>query len=410
LGQCEYSHDNSGLISLKTINGQSTNYGYDSIGRLINANDQTYEYDVAGNSLPNNCVYNTITNELTADGDFDYIYDAGGNLLSKVSKIDGSHKNYIWDSRNQLLKVQSYDMAGILFKELSFTYGPLGRRLTKTVNGITHTYLYDGMDIVAIMDTGNQLILSTILHSEYIDTPLSINTDDQSYYYHRDHQGNILALTDSNQNEVESYSYDAYGVTSHSQTVDTNNPYTYTGREYDDEDLYYYRARYYDPQTQRFLSKDPIGFAGGDFNLYRYVLNDPVNMIDPLGLEVGLPGESSFWTPNNTHNSSKCSSNNDKNDCLSKCLQKNYGDLYTWASALSPLSMVSAGLDVYGGQTSRKLKQIGLKKLHTDYKVGKRMLKTGSQFGKFNSVMAVVGAGALGFQVGALGYCYFSCL
>jgi RHS repeat-associated protein len=63
------------------------------------------------------------------------------------------------------------------------------------------------------------------------------------------------------------------------------NPYTYTGREYDPETgLYYYRARYYDPATGRFLQQDPIGFASGDVNLYGYVGNNPINFIDPSGL------------------------------------------------------------------------------------------------------------------------------
>lgn len=62
-------------------------------------------------------------------------------------------------------------------------------------------------------------------------------------------------------------------------------PYTFTGREYDAETgMYYYRARYYDPNSGRFISKDPIGFKGGDVNLYRYVGNNPINIIDPFGL------------------------------------------------------------------------------------------------------------------------------
>ena len=65
--------------------------------------------------------------------------------------------------------------------------------------------------------------------------------------------------------------------------METNNPYAYTGREYDAPDLYYYRARYYDPTLERFISEDPIGFASGDFNWYRYVMNSPVNLVDPNG-------------------------------------------------------------------------------------------------------------------------------
>jgi RHS repeat-associated protein len=61
--------------------------------------------------------------------------------------------------------------------------------------------------------------------------------------------------------------------------------YTYTGREWDKETgLYYYRARYYDPMEGRFISKDPISFAGGDVNLYGYTLNNPINLTDPEGL------------------------------------------------------------------------------------------------------------------------------
>jgi RHS repeat-associated protein len=63
------------------------------------------------------------------------------------------------------------------------------------------------------------------------------------------------------------------------------NDITFTGREYDFETgLLYLRARYYDPEAGRFVSKDPIGFAGGDVNLYGYVLGNPVNWGDPLGL------------------------------------------------------------------------------------------------------------------------------
>jgi RHS repeat-associated protein len=83
---------------------------------------------------------------------------------------------------------------------------------------------------------------------------------------------------------VQRYEYSAYGeiVT---QEGGLSNPFTYISREYDPESgLYYYRARYYDAEVGRFLQTDPIGFAGGDANLYAYVGNNPVNWIDPLGL------------------------------------------------------------------------------------------------------------------------------
>ena len=61
--------------------------------------------------------------------------------------------------------------------------------------------------------------------------------------------------------------------------------FKYTGREWDGEiGLQYNRARYYDPSTGRWISQDPIGFAGGDANLYRYVGNSPTNATDRCGL------------------------------------------------------------------------------------------------------------------------------
>jgi len=83
---------------------------------------------------------------------------------------------------------------------------------------------------------------------------------------------------------VEGYSYDTFGRVERFGNA-VQNTYGFTGREYDIETgLYYYRSRYYDPETGRFISKDPIGFAGGDANLYNYVLGDAINLTDPWGL------------------------------------------------------------------------------------------------------------------------------
>jgi RHS repeat-associated protein len=68
-----------------------------------------------------------------------------------------------------------------------------------------------------------------------------------------------------------------------------SNSYQYTGRENDGTGLNYYRARYYDPTLQRFISEDPIGFAAGDLNLYGYTNNSPTNFRDPTGNFVSAP-------------------------------------------------------------------------------------------------------------------------
>ncbi len=98
-----------------------------------------------------------------------------------------------------------------------------------------------------------------------------------------------MHTTHDSGNIATSYEYDSFG--NPTTTGNITSPYSFTGREYDPESgLYYYRARYYNPQTGRFISEDPIGFDSGDINLYRYVNNSPLNYTDPSGLcPCGVP-------------------------------------------------------------------------------------------------------------------------
>jgi len=124
------------------------------------------------------------------------------------------------------------------------------------------------------------------VHGPGLDEPLAVDKGGVLYYYHADGLGSVVALTSSTEATVEGYTYETFGKFQRFGNA-VMNTYGFTGREYDAETgLYYYRARYYDPDTGRFISKDPIGFAGGDANLYNYVLGDPVNWGDPTGLAV----------------------------------------------------------------------------------------------------------------------------
>jgi len=110
----------------------------------------------------------------------------------------------------------------------------------------------------------------------------------QSFYYHKDHQGSVRALTNDAGAVVNSYDYDSYGnIKSSTETVP--QPFRYTGQQYDaGAKLYYYRHRTYDPVTGRFLQEDPLWFGAGDLNTYRYVFNNPVNLTDPMGLSPAV--------------------------------------------------------------------------------------------------------------------------
>jgi RHS repeat-associated protein len=100
----------------------------------------------------------------------------------------------------------------------------------------------------------------------------------------------ILALTDDAGTTQTSYTYEPFGNTTVSGQANGNS-FQYTGRENDGTGFYYYRARQHSPSRERFLSEDPIGFRGDDFNLYGYVLNSPTNRIDPSGLAgAACPG------------------------------------------------------------------------------------------------------------------------
>ncbi len=115
-----------------------------------------------------------------------------------------------------------------------------------------------------------------------IDERFSRTDSSGTQSYLTDALGSTLALADSAGTLQTNYSYDPFGNTTVTGTTNPN-AFQYTGRENDGTGLYYYRARYYSPQWQRFLSEDPIGLAGG-LNSYTYVGNNPINHTDPLGL------------------------------------------------------------------------------------------------------------------------------
>jgi RHS repeat-associated protein len=112
-------------------------------------------------------------------------------------------------------------------------------------------------------------------------------TEREVHYYHYDGQGNTIAMTDSRGRVANNYAYDEFGKLLVKEER-VPNPFRFVGQYgvMDERNgLLYMRARYYDPEVGRFISKDPIGFAGGDVNLYGYVGSNPVNWVDPFGLD-----------------------------------------------------------------------------------------------------------------------------
>lgn len=278
----DHQFDAAGRMVASSGDGAPWGYQYDALGQLTQATHGTeafnYSYDTAGNILNNGRRYDR-ANRLVEDSERVYTYDQNGNLTSKQHKTSGSRTLYTWNAKNQLVSYARYPTASAPTPDLSlaFTYDPLGRRASKTENGITERYVYDGPDLIGVLDQGSAA-LRQFTFGPNIDEPLSISGV-SSGYFHTDHLGSIKALS-SNASVVSQYSYDPYGKTQ--VTGDATNRFRYTAREQDAEDLYYYRARYYDPTLQRFISEDPIEYSGG-FNLYRYAHDNPINVVDPDG-------------------------------------------------------------------------------------------------------------------------------
>ena len=137
-------------------------------------------------------------------------------------------------------------------------------------------WAYLGEDIHRVGSVG----APTYVHGPGIDEPLGFGG---SQYFIADGLGSIRQIVNAGGNVLNQYRYTAFGRMKQVQAA-VGNTYTFTGREWDaDAGLYYYRARWYDPEVGRFMSEDPIGFAGGDIDLYGYCLNDPLNFVDPQG-------------------------------------------------------------------------------------------------------------------------------
>ena len=185
---------------------------------------------------------------------------------------------------------------------ISYKYDAFNRRIEKNVNGTITRYVYDRGNIHLEYD-GNNTFQAKYVHSDNVDEPLRMERPDnpyknakfpvQEFYYHRDRLGNITEITDFEGTVVQRYVYDAFGKVSifdkdgNAITPESakylKSPYAFTGQEYDHETgMFLHGVRFYDPDSGRFISEEPLGLDGP--NLYWYTLNNPINYVDPTGL------------------------------------------------------------------------------------------------------------------------------
>jgi RHS repeat-associated protein len=201
---------------------------------------------------------------------------SNGNETSKTDSTGTT--TYAWDYENRLTSVTLPGSGGTV----SYGYDPLGRRIYKSSASGTSIYAYDVVNMVEEV-SGAGAVVARYSQALNIDEPLAMLRSGATNYYEADGLSSVTSLSNTSGALANTYSYDSFGkpLTSSGTLV---NSFRHAGRELDSEaSLYYYRARYYDSSSGRFLSEDPVGFKGGQ-NFYNFVLNMPTNLIDPTGL------------------------------------------------------------------------------------------------------------------------------
>lgn len=244
-------------------------YEYDALYRLTevtypDTTTDTYTYDAVGNRLTKNTDDYTYdaANQLTGLEGLSFDYDDNGNQADRGSDTFG------YDHENRLVEsvIDSVTSTSV--------YNGDGLRMSHTVGMETTNYVWDvGAGLPVVLQDGE----NTYVYGRGLISAAD-SVGDQIYFLY-DGLGSVVDVTDENGGIVASYSYDVFGAI-RSQTGSSDNYWLFTGQQEDSESaLYFLRARYYDPATGRFLSRDPVMAA----EAYAYSSNNPTNLTDPAG-------------------------------------------------------------------------------------------------------------------------------
>ena len=343
-----------------------------------------------------------------------YTYDARGNMTSRTDATGTSR--YDWDPMNRLRSVTFPDGT-----RHQYFYDGLGRRLKSIENGVERRFVYDGWNVIGEKRAGSDDFVSYYTRGADLGGgiggiisvhrngtpqiyPNGYHTGD--YFYHYNHRGDVVSVTNSSGNEVAEYWYGAFGNMVR-KTGTFDSPYQFSTKEYDAASgLSYFGFRYYSPAQGIWLSKDPLGYVNG-LDLYSITINDPINWIDPLGLKQG-----SF------------------RNCMDRCLTENYGsalgyidNLGYWGigAALSGLTIDAfvSGVDKIASQAAKNAKICGAWEKGIIAKqvaaiaggqTAARIATGRAILGGLSKSMGIVSIGATGFSFGARVYCAIECV
>jgi RHS repeat-associated protein len=263
-------------------------YSYDTAGHLHTvtsaAGTTTYDYDDNGNRLSRTTAAGIesgsydVQDRMLTYGGATYVYSANGELQTRT---DGSGTTtYAYDAFGNLRRVVLADG-----RTIDYVIDAANRRVGKKINGVVvQGWLYAG-DRIAAETNATGTIVSRFVYGSRANTPDYMIRDGVTYRIITDQLGSVRLVVNAQSGDVASgMNYDEFG---RALTYGGFVPFGFAGGLYDpDTQLTRFGARDYDPQTGRWTSKDPIGFGGGDANLYSYVQGDPVNLVDPSGLDA----------------------------------------------------------------------------------------------------------------------------
>ncbi len=296
-----YTRDRLGNILTTTDAAGTTIFTYDALYRLTaadypgTADDKAYTYDAVGNrrtlataSATLHYLYNNAGNRLSevrSGSDAGplvcrYVYDDAGNRIEKRNGTGGLLQSCAYDQKNRITTLDGGGSVQVL------EYDPNDYRIAKDHGTGTNRYLMEGEHYEAIYDGAGGIrakflrgvVVDEIVNGYYYDAQGAKT----NYTFHHDHLQSVTALSGHNGDPEQTVTFGPFGEDLDS-TGASPNVLGYTGRELDSESgLYYYRARYYDPEIGRFLNEDPLGLEAG-INFYVYCQNNPINYNDPSG-------------------------------------------------------------------------------------------------------------------------------
>jgi RHS repeat-associated protein len=291
-----YHYDEAGrLDALTQFNGTVVEYSYDNANRLTGLANltvtggstiATYSFTLDGNGnrtsisqeIPLNVSLSSTTtnytignaNRLTSDGPNAFTYDNEGQLATAYGNT------LAFDYEHRLTGISGSD-------EFQYTYDGAGNRISAVRNGTQTLYIYDASGNL-LAEADSEGVTRYYIYGTGLLA--MADTSGTMYCYHFDATGHTVAVTDNSKTIVNAYAYTPFGILASKEEI-IEQPFKFVGQfgvMTEDNGWYYMRARYYDPEMGRFISEDPLGFDGGDVNLYAYALNNPVMFIDPLGL------------------------------------------------------------------------------------------------------------------------------